>query len=295
MVDERRLGGQRGGYRRAPGLGGLRGSAMRARWGSGGRVAAVAAVALMLTGCGAGGGGQDASTPPSGTGPVDKAQPGPPGSPPPEPPRVELSPEPPAPGPTPPELPPRAPEPSARGDVPTDLAWLPSDEELDQVALDVEAAFVAHWAAYDAAAAAGFADGERLDTLLASAGGETLAGLWLQVEALDGTGRTVDGTSTVLGVEVVALSPPELSPPEEGPPEVGPPEADGHGLGVHIDACVHSRGRLLEPDGTVVREIGAGGPTFVRALLTDQNPGWMLVSQVHQDGPCPEVLREPRD
>lgn len=244
---------------------------MRARSVHGARLATAAAVAvLVLVGCDGGSGdaesagdggeeGAGADGGPDGAGEATSASPSPSG-----PDTAGASADP------PPE-----PEPAETYHPPA-LSWVPPDEELDRMALEVEAAYVEYWAAYDAAASTGFTDVELLDTLLATAGEDTLEALHTQVAAIGDIGRVVEGRTEVLGVEVVALS---------------PPVEDGPGLALHLDACVHMKGVLIEPDGTVVRELAGGDPELVRARLTDHDGEWILVSQVQQTPPCPELLR----
>lgn len=159
--------------------------------------------------------------------------------------------------------------------VPPDMAWLPPDEELDRLVAEAEQAYRAHWASYDAAIGTGFGDPELLEELLASADEATLEALYLQIAAIAGTGRFVEGGSQVVGIEHVALD---------------PPAHDGAGLGVVFDTCVDTRATLKESDGTVVRELAGPEPRFLRVRLVEHADTWLVTSQTQHDESCPELL-----
>lgn len=159
--------------------------------------------------------------------------------------------------------------------VPPELVGLPSQEVIDRAVVEAETAYLAHWVSYDAAAHSGFADDELREALMVSAGEDTLESLELQVAALDGTGRLIDGDTDVLGIEAVALV-----PPADG----------GHGLGVLFDVCVQLGGVLTEEDGTVVRKLSGPAPEFLRARVVDQDGEWLVLEQKQQEAPCPAAL-----
>lgn len=162
--------------------------------------------------------------------------------------------------------------------LPPELAArMPPEDEVDGMVEEAKAAYLAHRAAYDAAARTGFSDTDLVDTLFATATGDVLAALEQEASAIAGAGQVVDGHAEVLGMELYSLV---------------VPEEDGSGLGVVLDVCLHIEGDLEESDGTVVHTLD-GDPVLVVVSLTDHGGRWMLTTQAVQEGPCPEGLRRP--
>lgn len=174
--------------------------------------------------------------------------------------------------PSPPDSPSPPGSPSPDDSQPPEFDWVPPEEEIDRMAIEAEAAYRAHLAAYDAAALTGFTDPALLEDLLATAGGNTLESLRLQADVLAGTGRTVHGDSEVLRMEPIGLD---------------PPVPGGWGISVGFDACVIIAGVVLEADGTVARLLDREAPQFVRVMVADDDGDWLVVSQLGIEGPCP--------
>lgn len=216
----------------------------------------LAAVALVLAGCS------------PGREPVRESASGTPSA------SASASPEPlTAPEPEPePEPDPAAPEGPT---LPPELAArMPPEEEIDGMVLAAEAAYVAHRAAYDAAARTGFTDPELVEELFATATGDVLEAIEAEAAALVEVGRVVNGGAKVLGMELYSLV---------------VPETDDAGLGITFDACVHIEGALEESDGTVAYGLD-GDPVHLVVRLTDHDGDWLVANQSAQEGPCPEHL-----
>ncbi|WP_454085219.1 hypothetical protein [Georgenia sp. Marseille-Q6866] len=212
----------------------------------------LAAVALVLAGCSP---GQESARESSSGRPSASGSPEPLATPEPEPEPDSAAPE----GPT----------------LPAELAArMPPEEEIDGMVLEAEAAYVAHRAAYDAAARTGFSDRELVEELFATATGDVLEAIEAEAAALAEVGRVVNGRAEVLGMELYSLV---------------VPETDDAGLGITFDACVHIEGALEESDGTVVYGLD-GDPLHLVVRLTDHDGAWLVATQSAQDGPCPEHL-----
>ncbi|TNC17225.1 hypothetical protein FHE66_11140 [Georgenia sp. 311] len=173
--------------------------------------------------------------------------------------------------------PPPAAAPSA-GDAATELPYaarMPPEEEVDAMVLDAADAYLAHRAAYDAAARTGFADAQLLEAALEGTDGSMRDLLERESASLAEAGHVVEGGTEVLGMEVAWL---------------GPPTADGGGLQVVFDACVLVRGVLRAPDGSVARDLTAADAVYVQPRLVHVDGGWVLHEQLQQAGPCPGDL-----
>jgi len=154
---------------------------------------------------------------------------------------------------------------------------MPPEEQVDGMVEEAEAAYLAHRAAYDAAARTGFTDADLVDELFATATGDVLDALMAEATALAEAGRVVDGRAEVLGTGLYSLV---------------VPEEDGTGLGVVLDVCVHIEGALEESDGTLVYDLD-GDPVHVIVHVTRDEGRWLVATQSAQEGPCPEGLSRP--
>lgn len=158
-------------------------------------------------------------------------------------------------------------------DLPPELAELFPEGRIGQMVDAAEAAYRAHYVAYDAAAATGFTDPDLVEEVRATVGGDTLAALDTTIETLAGTGRVVDGVTEVVAVEPSGLF-------------VG----EGGGAGVALVVCLRLVGRVLEADGSVVTQYPGEDADLVVAWLVEDGGRWVMVSQRRQDEPCPGEL-----
>lgn len=219
---------------------------------------ATTAAVLVLAGCSPG-------AEPAPEAPTSASTPSPQGGPTTTP---EVQPEPPEPEPSAPEGPTLPPELAAR---------MPPEEEIDRMIEEAEAAYVAHHAAYDAAARTGFTDPDLVERLFATVTGDARVALQEEVMALTEARQVVNGYTKVLGTELYSLV---------------VPEEMGAGLGVALDACLHMEGAVEDSDGTEVHSLD-GEPLHVAVRLLDHDGTWLLATQLVQEAPCPEGLTRP--
>lgn len=162
--------------------------------------------------------------------------------------------------------------------LPPELAArMPSEEEIEGMVEDAQAAYRDHRTAYDAAARTGFTDPRLVDALTATVSGDALDAVRGEAAQIADTGMVVDGGSQVRGTGVHSLV---------------VPEEDGQLPSIVLDVCVVFAGTLEEGDGTVVRELD-GDPFYAVVGMTAHDGRWLVSSQRVEDDPCPEGLTRP--